>query len=151
MNNGGRNSGESSPRLSPLWGEPGRPIPRITSHLSLGAAALESAMISKGEDTDIEDFGKLEISRNETKLLEELVLSSPRLSIRHTDTVTPVCPRCHKACRLSLSHVHMLHQLTFHHGSLCCFKPASRLLLPAPSCNAYATWRLLDNCPWKCV
>lgn len=78
---------------SPLWGEPGRKLPSVSSMLQLPPLALPQ-VISPSSSLDIEDLGKDDKAR-EDLLIEELVHASPRLRVELTSTSDRLCPKCH--------------------------------------------------------
>jgi hypothetical protein len=79
-----------SSQLSPLWGEPGRRLPSVSSMLQLPPAALIPLPSTFSED--IEDFGK-EDKQREDLLNEELVQASPRVQVEFS-VVDTLCPNC---------------------------------------------------------
>lgn len=77
--------------VSPLWGEPGRRLPSVSSML-----LLEPQVTPRNSDLhgDIEDLGKDDKDR-EGMLIDEIVQATPKVAVEFTQADT-LCPNCHQ-------------------------------------------------------
>ena len=82
----------ASQQSPPLWGEPGRRLPSVSSMLQLPPSALIHSPSTLSFSEDIEDFGKDDKQR-EDLLIEELVQASPRVQVEFSAT-DRLCPKC---------------------------------------------------------
>ena len=80
--------------FSPLWGEPGRKLPSVSSMLLLPPLASPT---NRNFPEDIEDLGK-EDKEREGRLIEELVQASPRVDIEFSKNNTN-CSKCHRSSK----------------------------------------------------
>jgi hypothetical protein len=85
---------------TPLWGEPGRRLPSVSSMLQLPPLSIPPSTARNNSSTnndlpeDIEDLGKEDKGR-EGLLIEELVQASPRVLVEFSQT-NSLCPTCQK-------------------------------------------------------
>lgn len=93
-------NGLVSPHPSPLWGEPGRKLPSVSSMLQMPPLTLTPQSSGTALTNDIEDLAKDEKQR-EDLLIEELSKATPRVSLE-ISSQDKLCIKCRMPGKLML-------------------------------------------------